>query len=159
MATTIRTSTVTLNAAFLNDVKELNRALHGRLEDLFQICQQPIAWGKHREVVDSLAQLRDDLAMHFSIEESLGYFTDPLECAPWLCDEAAKLLSQHDRLYREIGRLVDNADALSRSEAWLEFEKSIPRQFISFYHRLQKHESAEVDLIMDALYLDIGVGD
>src|SRR5262245_61954266 len=89
------TGTVTVNAAFLQEIKEVNQELWSLLADLRHRCQRPIAPGHCRLLIDKLCQLRDQLALHFSLEEAYGYFEDPVEVAPQLSRQAEMLRSEH----------------------------------------------------------------
>ena len=94
MAVSISTTTVTVNAAFLQEIKEVNHELWQLLADLRHRCQRPIAPGTCRVLVDKLCELRDQLALHFALEEAYGYFEDPVDVAPQLCRQADALLAQ-----------------------------------------------------------------
>ena len=64
-----RTSTVTVNAAFLQEIKEVNEDLWKLLDDVKQLCNNPqTVQHQGRQVVEMLAELRDQLAMHFALE-------------------------------------------------------------------------------------------
>jgi hypothetical protein len=89
MAVSTLTSTVTVNAAFLQEIKEVNHELWQLLADLRHRCQRPMAPGSCRSLVEKLCQLRDQLALHFALEEAYGYFEDPVDVAPQLCRHAA----------------------------------------------------------------------
>ena len=85
-----KTSTVTINAAFLQEIKEVNSDMWDLLDSVKKLCSAP----QHveyqgRQVVEALAELRDKLAMHFALEEAYGYFNDPVSVAPQLCQSCA----------------------------------------------------------------------
>ena len=88
MTVVTMTGTVTVNAAFLQEIKEVDQELWSLLGDLRHRCQRPIAPGQCRLLIDKLCQLRDQLALHFSLEEAYGYFDDPVEVAPQLSRQA-----------------------------------------------------------------------
>jgi len=48
----------------------------------------PIHTGMCRHLVDWLSELRDQLALHFALEEAYGYFDEPLHVAPQLAEKA-----------------------------------------------------------------------
>lgn len=160
MPTTTQTGTVTLNAAFLQEVKELNVELHQRINRLYRVLSRPrMVRCRTRAITKLLNQLRDDLAMHFAVEEALGYFEDPLEAAPWLCEKAMSLRAEHATLYLEISRLAEDAEALARKQRVDTYADQVPIRFVAFFDRLQAHDRNETELIMDSLYQDVGVGD
>lgn len=155
-----RTSTVTINAAFLQEIKEVNEDLWKLLDEVKRLCSDPQSVQlRARGVVDLLAELRDQLAMHFALEEAYGYFNDPVHVAPRLSVAAAALRDEHQVLYTMIGNLAEEADELYRAG---ELSKSGPRvveRFHEYYDRFQQHENCENELILDAYDSDIGVGD
>src|SRR4051794_20392387 len=65
MTVVTSTGTVTVNAAFLQEIKEVNQELWSLLADLRHRCQRPIAPSQCRLLIDKLCQLRDQLALHF----------------------------------------------------------------------------------------------
>ena len=74
---------VTVNAAFLDDIKSVNQELWQGLENIREFCHHGISDAEAcRVVVDTFEQLRDLLALHFALEESYGYFDDPAYVDP-----------------------------------------------------------------------------
>src|SRR5436309_12290555 len=112
MAVITTTGTVTVNAAFLQEIKEVNSELWSLLGDLRHRCQRPIAPGSSRQLIDTLSQLRDQLALHFSLEEAYGYFDDPVEVAPQLSREAERLRAEHKQLYTDLCHVVEKAERM-----------------------------------------------
>jgi len=153
------TGTVTVNAAFLQEIKEVNQELWSLLTDLRHRCQRPIAPGHCRQLIDKLSQLRDQLALHFSLEEAYGYFEDPVDVAPQLGREAQRLRAEHKELYLDFCDLVDRAERMFYDEQHAALALWIGPEFLALDRRLRAHEEAENELIMDAYDGDIGVGD
>lgn len=152
------TPNVTINAAFLQEIKADHQQLKELLERLRTLAAEPQALPNHvREFVDLLDQLRDQLAFHFTLEEAYGYFEDALETAPELCAQAFMLRSQHAELFVLARDLADVA-AQQASESSANFTQ-LAEQFFDFDKALKAHESAELNLILIALEDDIGVGD
>jgi hypothetical protein len=145
------TGTVTVNAAFLQEIKEVNQELWSLLADLRHRCQ--------RLLIDKLCQLRDQLALHFSLEEAYGYFEDPVEVAPQLSRQAEILRSEHKELYLDFCDLVERAERMFYDEQHAALALWIGREFLDLDQRLRNHEERENELIMDAYDGDIGVGD
>ena len=107
------TTTVTVNAAFLQDIKEVNAELWKLLHDMRSLCSRPEAIRRRvNETVAMLSRLQDQLAMHFSLEEYYGYFDDPVSVAPRLSQKAVALRAEHRTLYLEIAAIVDRAEHL-----------------------------------------------
>ena len=159
MAVSTLTSTVTVNAAFLQEIKEVNHELWQLLADLRHRCQRPIAPGSCRSLVEKLCQLRDQLALHFALEEAYGYFEDPVDVAPQLCRQAEALRSEHQRLYAQLSGIVDRAERMFYDDRHAALAVWLGPEFLDFDALLRKHEERENDLIFEAYDADIGVGD
>lgn len=107
MPTKISTSAVGINAAFLQEVKEDNVMLH----DLLGAASKVLDPTEHtpiqpRCMADLFAKLRDQLAIHFSLEEALGYLDDVIVQSPRLCEVAFELRAEHER--REDDLIIDS---------------------------------------------------
>jgi hypothetical protein len=153
------TGTVTVNAAFLQEIKEVNQELWSLLSELRHRCQRPIAPGQCRMLIDKLGQLRDQLALHFSLEEAYGYFEDPVDVAPQLGRQAEQLRGEHKGLYLDFCDLVERAERMFYDEQHAALALWMGPQFLELDQRLREHEARENELIMDAYEGDIGVGD
>ena len=110
-------------------------------------------------LIDKLCQLRDQLALHFSLEEAYGYFDDPIDVAPQLGRQAEHLRAQHKELYVDLCDLVERGERLFYDEQHAALALWIGPQFVEFDQRLRRHEEAENELITQAYDDDIGVGD
>ena len=155
-----RTGTLTINPAFLQEVKQDNVHLRELLDAtsaaLSGARTHPI---RPRALVELLGRLRDQLATHFSLEEFFGYFEDAVDAAPRLSVKADIYRSQHETLYISICDLTNEAERLLYGESHAAGLDLLSLRFHNFYRELQEHEENENDLIMEALYDDIGVGD
>ena len=151
-----------LDSAFLKEVRDDQK----HLRQLMQAIENSL---NHRRdakvnpsfVADLFARLRDQLACHFSLEESMGYLGEFTAAAPRLCRKADLLQSQHTALYDEICSIADDAEALCRpNEKPIERRRmAIRHRYIEFRSHLRHHNSEEDDLIVEVLYFDIGGGD
>ncbi len=160
MAVENRTSTVTVNAAFLQEIKEVNEDLWKLLDEVKQLCGNPQnVQLQGRQVVEMLAELRDQLAMHFALEEAFGYFNDPVRVAPHLCDAASSLRDEHQTLFTLVRDLADEVDGLYRAGSLPQNGPRVVQRFREYYDRFQQHENRENELILEAYDSDIGVGD
>jgi hypothetical protein len=159
MSVITTTGTVTVNAAFMQEIKEVNQELWSLLDFLRHRCQRPIAPGQSRMLIDKLCQLRDQLALHFSLEEAYGYFEDPVEVAPQLGRAAERLRSEHKGLYVDFCDLVERAERMFYDEQHAALALWIGPEFLGLDERLRSHEERENELIMEAYDGDIGVGD
>ena len=157
----IRTTTVTINAAFLREIKEDNQRLKELLAELRQVLGEPgmpDLVSRHT-LIEKLGDLRDQLATHFALEEAFGYFDEPLIAAPQLAERAEELRQEHAHLFVWFCRLVDEAeDEYLRAPHDVAFRR-IAARFREFDAEFQTHEQAENELILEAFNADIGVGD
>lgn len=158
---TIATRTLSVNAAFLQEIKQDNVELRNLLESLTTQCRDASSqMSDPRNLCDGLSRLRDQLAMHFALEEAFGYFEDAVDVAPRLSCRADELRAEHDGFFREMCSLVEHAERLLyREESPRRATQTITLRFSAFYEALQAHEACERDLIMEAFDRDIGVGD
>lgn len=152
--------TLTVNAAFLQEIKEDSHELRQLLSEARTALTGPV--GTHmpsRQLAELLAGLRDQLAMHFALEEAYGYFEEPLSVAPQLSAQAEALRAQHRDLYLKVCELVDHAQRRAYHESNGNSLRALTTEFLTFCEKLQKHESRENDLMTQAFDDDIGVGD
>lgn len=159
MSSVVMTGTVTVNAAFLQEIKDVNQELWQRLEEMRHRCQRPIGPAHCRHLAERLSELRDQLALHFALEEAYGYFDDPVEVAPRLCHAAENLRSEHRRLYMRLTSIVDRAETLQRTEQLATLALWLGPAFLDFDEALRDHESRENELIYEAYDTDLGAGD
>ena len=157
---TTLTATVTLNAAFFQEIKEDNQRLQELQRELREIfaVDRPLGVGRFT-IIDLLSELRDHLATHFALEEAFGYFDDPIDVAPHLCEQAETLRAEHSELFVQVCRLADQAVDLLGEQGTLQGYRQVARAFREFDRRLRTHEAAENELIMLAFNRDIGIGD
>jgi iron-sulfur cluster repair protein YtfE (RIC family) len=156
----VLTGTLTINAAFLAEIKEDNR----RLRELLDAAASDATFSSFgaivpRERVELYRAVRDQLALHFTLEDAFGYFHDAIEDNPRLNSAAEKLHAQHESLFREMCRVVDASESILYSEQDAITVQTLMRNFIQFYNRLAEHEHSENELILSAFDDDIGVGD
>ena len=158
---TVSSRTVAINAAFLQEIKLDNTTLRGLLESIRRLVGQ--SWTKQAQATRFtllLGELRDQLAMHFTLEEAFGYYEDAVAQAPQLCERAQVLRGQHAELFTELCMLVDEAEESVVS--YLPLERWSHRQIVAFRRfdrRLREHEQDETELIFAAFDDDLGVGD
>jgi hypothetical protein len=154
MAGNTITRTVTLNPAFLQEIKEVNEELWQLLAELRHRCQRPSGPGPCRRLIDQLELLRDQLAMHFALEEAFGYFDDPAFVPVRIGDSAEKLRQEHRALYVRIVKLAERADRLFQTIKHEVLALWLATEFEKFDRALTDHESRENELIMDAYEID-----
>jgi hypothetical protein len=157
MSISTETGTLTMNVAFLQEIKSVDHELWDMLDQLRYVCSRPIDVADHcRRFVDMLMDLRDQLALHFALEEAFGYFEDPIEVAQAFSREAEKLRSEHRRLYTHLAQIVDRAEMLLEEGNRAQLASAIPGQFILFDAALLNHEERENEMLMRAMDEDLG---
>lgn len=157
MARAIETTTVTVNPAFLQEIKEVNEELWSLLSACRKAACEPIKdLEQARAFVSMLEELREKLAMHFALEEDYGYFEGPMQVAPQLACRSEELRREHATLYLELLAIIDHAKAISQSESTLPMFVAIQSSFITFDDHLRRHEEAEASLIQEAFSQEFG---
>ena len=156
----VATTTLSVNAAFLQEIKQDNVELRDLLRDVSQqLLQRRPRVSDAREMVEKLTLLRDQLAVHFSLEEAFGYFENAVSIAPRLSERADSLRSEHDLFFQDICSICEQAEQLLYHEASPRTLRQVAARYSDFYEALQQHEAREAELIMEAFDDDIGVGD
>ncbi len=160
MAIANTTSTVTVNAAFLKEIKDVNEDLWQLVAELGEVTSNPYLIGSRRyQFIGMLEDLRDHLALHFALEEAYGYFDEPLQVDPRFCERARALRDEHRALYLEACDLIDRAMQLHDGRDMRSLAQSLVIEYAEFSTRLLEHEQAENALIQEEWDQDIGVGD
>lgn len=150
-----KVTTLTVNPAFLQEIKESNQELWDTLHKVRQTCDsdEPRAEIAKR-LVRLLDQLRDHLALQFSLEESYGYIACPSIIEHRISEMAQRAHSQHCRLFLQLSELCELAEELQyRGFAGDEVERLIG-ETEAFDEALQLHERCEDDLI-EIAYFDM----
>ncbi|WP_442508092.1 hemerythrin domain-containing protein [Novipirellula sp. SH528] len=152
------TRRLAVNAAFLKDIKDDNHHLKILVDKIGPMVSHPkIATNHWLEIIDLFSEFRDQLALHFSLEEAFGYFDEAIDTSPELSTQAETLRSQHTTLFESIRHLTESA-----SEVTADQEEKIARLLVrydTFLRSFAQHEEAELKLILEAFDDDIGVGD
>ena len=160
MAIANTTSTVTVNAAFLKEIKDVNQDLWHIVAELREVTRNPyLVRSRRYQFVGMLEDLRDHLALHFALEEAYGYFDEPLQVDPRLSERAKFLRSQHRELYLLACDLIDHAMQLHDGHHVRALARRLVAEYADFANQLNRHEQAENELIQQEWDDDIGVGD
>ena len=158
MAIALRT--VSINPAFLREIKEDHHELRQLMHHSSAMLDRsgPVEI-EYPRLVEMFSKLRDQLAMHFSLEEAYGYFEDAIIVAPHLCRRAETLRGQHFDLFADLCRLVEAGEQLLYHEQPHALLPRLAGDYRRFLVRFREHESQECDLILEAFNDDIGTGD
>jgi len=154
------TRTVSINPAFLQEIKDDHHELRQLMHHTSAMLNRPHWMATEVERLTELClKLRDQLAMHFSLEEAYGYFEDAVSTAPHLCKRAEQLRGEHGQLYQQFCSLAEIAERL-RYEGLRDSEMSrLVDGYRDFSLRLYEHEANETELILAAVNDDLGAGD
>jgi hypothetical protein len=156
----LATHTVSINPAFLQEIKDDHHELRQLMHHAAAMLNRP-AWMRveYDRLCELFTKLRDQLAMHFSLEEAYGYFVDAIDVAPHLNRRAEQLRGEHFGLFSDLCRLAEAAERLLYHEAPTAELARLADEYRAFSTRLHEHESRESDLILEAFNADIGTGD
>ncbi|MCC9641574.1 hemerythrin domain-containing protein [Rhodopirellula sp. JC740] len=159
---------LSVNAAFLQDIKNDNRDLKILMDRLAVLTQPREAAANHwSELIQLFTDLNDQLALHFGLEEAYGYFDQALDTDPEMSVAAETLRSQHAGLFEESRHLAEAAAHACTGETPTEgatpevttAQEKVLIRYDAFLKQFHEHEEAELKLILDALDEDLGVGD
>lgn len=154
------TRPVTVNAAFLQEIKEVNAELWASIASLRQQCSAPISMRSAcSSLLSQLEQVRDLLGLQFSLEEAYGYFDSPADVQLSFCNRADALRTEHSSLYQNLVDICDEADTLLRGGKLAALTTIVPISFDRFFQALESHERRECELIVESACTDLGVGD
>lgn len=149
---------LTLNAAFLREIKEDNVAFRQLLDDCLAVVSTA-SRRSIRDVTDKLLDLRDELETYFALEEFYGYFRSALEIDSSVSVKAHALEKQHEDLFVHLCGIVDHCEQLLYGEAPPELTlKKVASEFTAFYQALIVHEQAEHELLIKLNNQDTGGG-
>ena len=154
------TGTIAVNPAFLQEIKDDSRELRQLLAQATEMLGPTyLATVDPRRMVELMGKIRDQLALHFTLEEAYGYFEDAVTAAPRLSEQAELLRNQHQSLFADYIRAVESAERLLYDLDNDHARARIARAFNDFRADLQLHEAREHDLILAAFNDDLGAGD
>jgi hypothetical protein len=171
MSVSTISTTVAVNPAFLEEIKDSNATLWKQLSLLHETCNareaRPIVL--HR-LEDLLNEIRDLLALQFALEESYGYIEIPagspapspttsasaLTSSPHtasqrlaLQNSAEQVRAQHCPLYLMVSELAEKAEELQYRGWVADKAAQLVGEIKQFELQLQDHERAE-RLLLDA---------
>jgi len=159
---------LTVNAAFLKDIKDDNRDLKILLDRLAVLVHPRESAANHwPELIRLFADLRDQLALHFGLEEAYGYFDLAIDADAQLSVTADRLRSEHAVLFEEARHLAEAVADARTGDPPIEgvvpeittAQEKILARYDSFLLHFNGHEEAELKLILDALDEDLGTAD
>jgi len=166
------TRRLTVNAAFLKDIKDDNRDLKILIDRLRTVTKpRPTAANHWLELVRLLADLRDQLAIHFGLEEAYGYFDLATDADAQMSAAAETLKAEHADLFESCRHLSEAIAGVVTPEGFGDdlgegqdpelttAQEKILDRIERFLFQFHRHEESELKLILDALDEDLGGGD
>lgn len=149
MAVATLSKTLAVNPAFLQEIKDSNPDLWDSVDRLSQINQAVDEPTRNlRTLVRLLDDLRDQLALQFSLEESYGYIEVPVRaCSGITGDLAVRSQSQHGILYMRLSELAEQAEELQYRGVEPQQLRELIANTIDFHADLCEHERMEKELI------------
>lgn len=142
------TTTLVVNPAFLQEIKDSNPDLWQTVHQLRQVCDCDDAPAKQsRQLTRLLDSLRDQLALQFSLEESYGYMAVPQHSSTTLGELANRAQSQHGMLYIRLSELAEQAEELQYRGVEPSQLHALVEQTCDFDAQLREHERMENELI------------
>lgn len=139
---------ITVNPAFLQEIKDSNLSLWHAMDALHSIFSpsEDRAAILNR-LVPLLGELRDLLALQFALEETYGYVEVPAAVAPVNNHLLQDIRSQHCTLYLSINELAEQAEELQYRGYVSEKVDALLAEVRAFELRFRDHERMESDLI------------
>lgn len=140
------------------ELKDDNSRLHELSAEIERLISDArIAANHWSELQELLTAFRDQLSLHFALEESEGYLDLSNSGNPEFVCSAEYLKLQHVELFEDINAVAEAAcdtpnDNLRRIEAVL-------GRYRRFRWSFEAHEESEWNLMQSAYDDDIGVGD
>jgi hypothetical protein len=141
-------ATLVVNPAFLQEIKESNPDLDHTLDNLRQLlrsrdCPNDIC----NQLARSLDDLREQLSLHFSLEEAYGYLAVTDAPSRVLSELACRAQSQHGMLYMQLSDLAEQAEELQYRGVEVDQLRRLLERTREFDSEFRAHEQAEFELI------------
>ncbi len=149
-------SGVTINVAFLQEIKQENI----QFRQLIQTVANELRETKlaPNNVMELFYRVREELETYFALEEFYGYFDNAEITNPAVSTCARKLKDDHEVLFLSFNEIVELIEQIVYRETDAKMD-SVLDLFSRFRIRLDRHEQAEMELMMRLCNEDIGVGD
>jgi hypothetical protein len=146
---------VIVNAAFLKAMKDEHFKLYNMLDNLhaFWLINDPTIFNPEWFRV-LVSEFRDLLELHFELEETYGYVQHRQNHDPDICRESCQLFQQHTVLLDKLNSIARGAAYLSGRRRTKEPYTTLVNRLQEFYREFQRHEQAEIDLSMRAMYAE-----
>jgi hypothetical protein len=145
----IAIKTLVVNPAFLQEIKDSNPDLWDTVHQLRQVCEcdddEPASLS--RQLTRLLDDLRDQLALQFSLEESYGFVAVCDLPNRALGELATQAQSQHGMLYLQLSDLAEQSEELQYRGVEPAHLRMLIERTRQFDRQLREHERIENELI------------
>ncbi len=145
------TRSLTINAAFLQELKDFNIEYRAGLEQLAQLGSSPSLTREQLATVpQTLKRLRDVAATQYSLEETYGYINGGLNVTPQTAERTRTALDQHAGIYQAFQHLISTVEDWYFQNLLESNWSSAADQIRALSERLDAHEQLEKELMRRA---------
>ncbi|KAA1257650.1 hypothetical protein LF1_01380 [Rubripirellula obstinata] len=154
---TSQTTLMSVNPAFLREIKDSNPDYMESVRRIQHICHSPDdPTSLCRNLVKGLDDLRDIVALQFSLEESYGYIAigdlrDFGTTETPVTRKTARTQAEHRSLYIQLSELAELAEELQYRGVEHSMLIDLSARVCDFVDRLLTHERDEAELIEQTL--------
>lgn len=148
-------ATTMVNAAFLQEVKDSNLQFWQNVHDFKRLLNSPAGPIEHStKLVKLLDELRDSMALEFSLEETYGYIDGSYSAHSVSAAKAGLAKQQHRELYLRLHEISESAEEAQYRGTIAEDFSSLVALCKEFLVALEAHEKHESELIR----FELGIG-
>ncbi len=152
-ASTVATTMV--NAAFLQEVKDSNLCFWQKMHDFKRaVATESLGSDQASVLVRLLGELRDSMALEFSLEETYGYIEGSQSNASATAAKATAAKKQHCELYLQLHEISESAEEAQYRGTIANEYPSLVAACKEFISKLEQHERLESELIR----YELGIG-
>ncbi|MEM7476737.1 MAG: hypothetical protein AAF483_17270 [Planctomycetota bacterium] len=144
--TNVETTTIA-NAAFLQEVKESNFELWSILSELREIDFSDASRETTSNFVHKLTELRDSVALEFSLEETYGFVDGVPSLNSFGLGDASLAKSQHRELYLQLQEICEQTEEAQYRGTIARDLQIYAGAFEQFDSCFRAHENYEAELI------------
>jgi hypothetical protein len=153
--TTSSVTTTMVNAAFLQEVKDSNIQFWQNVHDFKRLLHQSAELSElSAKLVRLLSELRDSMALEFSLEETYGYIEGNYAASSVSAHKAGQAKQQHRELYLQLHEISESAEEAQYRGTIVEDFAAIVMVCKEFLTALEAHEQHESELIR----YELGIG-
>ena len=156
MSSTASSVTTTMvNAAFLQEVKDSNLQFWQNVHDFKRLLNQSAeVLELSTKLVRLLSELRDSMALEFSLEETYGYIEGNCNGRSVSACKAGQAKRQHRELYLQLHEISESAEEAQYRGTIVQDYAALVVVCKEFLTALEAHEKHESDLIR----FELGIG-